>query len=381
MSDDLRSTIEAAASTAPTEVSSATAAPPVQVETPAPASTPAPVSSEGSAVVTGSESDSSVPVEARTTPRDDTPPSIEEVVGAEHSTPADKAETPEQREARHRVDRAPQSWKGDAKKLWEQLPLQVRQEVARRERDINTRLQESAQDRQKVQAITEVLTPHRDRIMASYGSPMNAIGSLLQTEAVLHGGTQMQKAQMVAQIIQNFGIDIRTLDSVLAGQPAPEHVQQQSAIEQLLEQKLAPLQQFIQAQQQREAQTRQKTAEQAAMTVEQMAADPAYPYFQDVREDMADIIELSTRKGIYISLPEAYNKAVRMNDGAYKASTVRDSVQGDQQAALDAHRAAQAAKGASVSVSGSPAMGGKQQLASSTDLRGTIAAALDGGRL
>ena len=380
MSDDLRSTIEAAASSTPStpEVSNAA---PVQVESPAPAIEAAPVSSEAKSSHSydaGSAGVSDAPADA---PRADAPKSIEEVAGAESKPVADSTETAEQKAARQRVDRAPQSWKGDAKKLWEQLPLQVRQEVARRERDMQVKLQESAQDRTRVHQMVEVMTPHRERIMASYGDPLRAVDSLLKTEAVLHGGTQMQKAQMVAQIIQGFGIDIGTLDSVLAGQPVPEQVQQQSNIEALLNQRLAPFQQFLQQQQMREAQYAQQTQQQAQTTVEQMASDARYPYFNDVRQEMADIIEMGARRGVAISLEDAYHRAVRINDGLYQASQTRESAQSSQQAALDAHRAAQAAKGASVSVSGSPVANGKHQLGNASDLRGAIAAAFDGGRL
>ena len=381
MSDDLRSTIEAAASATPSSPEVSNAPAPVQAESTPAAETPAPVSAKSAPVDTpapaGTQSD---PAAVKGGEND--LPSIEEVAGAESKPVENPAETPEQKAARQRVDRAPQSWKGDAKKLWEQLPLQVRQEVARRERDINARLQESAQDRQKVQAITEVLTPHRDRIQRMYGgNPITAINNLLQAEQMLTAAPAKQRAEFVANLIKQYDVDIVALDAALAGAPMPENIQQQSQIEQLLEQKLAPFQQFLQSQQQREMQQRQQVEQQAVMTVEQMAADSQYPYFEDVRQDMADIIELGARKGVYISLPEAYNKAVRMNDDTFRATSVREQQQGSQQAALDAHRAAQAAKGASVSVSGSPAANGKQQLGSSFDLRGTIAAALDGGRL
>lgn len=382
MSDDLRSTIEAAASSTPStpEVSHAA---PVQVESPAPAIEAAPVSSEAKSSHSddaGSAGVSDAPADA---PRADAPKSIEEAAGAESKPVADSTETVEEKAARQRVDRAPQSWKGDAKKLWEQLPLQVRQEVARRERDMQVKLQESAQDRQRVQAITEVLTPHRERIERMYGgNPITAINNLLQAEQMLTAAPAKQRAEFVANLIKQYDVDIMALDAALAGAPMPENIQQQSQIEQLLEQRLAPFQQFLQTQQQREAQQRQQVEQQAVMTVEQMAADTEqFPYFQDVREDMADIVELNARKGIYISLPEAYNKAIRMNDDTFRAASVREQHQGQQQAALDAHRAAQAAKGASVSVSGSPAANGRQQLGNASDLRGAIAAAFDGGRL
>jgi hypothetical protein len=157
-------------------------------------------------------------------------------------------------------------------------------------------------------------------------------------------------------------------------------VQQPNQFEQLLDQRLAPIQKFLQAQQQREQQQAQQVEQQAVQTVTQMADDPRFPYFQDVREEMADIIEMGARRGVAITLDDAYNKAVRMNDSTFSATTVRDSTQSATQQALAAHREAQLAKGASVSVSGSPAGVGKN-VGNPSDLRGTIASMFDGGRL
>ena len=369
---DLRAAIEAAASTPSEETTNVE---PVQVE-----SSPAPEAVENVSPDTHAESSPAAGVEADAKPASDKP-SIEEVVGESGKTVEDKNETPEQREARHRVDRAPQSWKGEAKKLWEQLPLQVRQEVARREKDMLPIMQEAATNRNKVQEVLSVITPHRGIIDQHYGgNPMEAVKTMLGVERVIRTGTATQKAQIVANMIKEFGVDIHTLDSLLVGQQPSEAIQQQSSIEALLEQKLAPFQQFIQTQQQREQEQRQQVERQVVTTVEQMAQDDRYPYFNEVRADMADIIEMGARRGVAISLEDAYTKAIRMNDGTFQASSVRDQSQGATQAALEAHRAAQAAKGASVSVTGSPTGTGKNS-GDPSNLRGLIENAFGGGRL
>lgn len=368
MSEDLRSTLEAAVvehDDAPVESAPAPAEASSPVESPTP-----PGDTEAGRVTSPSDAEPGA---------DPDKPNIEEVAGDKQV--AEKPnETPAEREARHRVDRAPQSWKGDAKKLWETLPLQIRQEVARREKDVMQVMHQAADHKSKIDAMVQVMTPHGERIRATYGDPVKAVASLLQTEAVLHSGSQAQKAQLLAHLVKQFGVDIYALDSALAGQPMPEQVQQQSTIEQLLEQKLAPFQQFLQTQQNRELQERQQSQQQAEMTVAEMSQDDRYPYFADVRQDMADIIEMNSRRGVAISLQDAYTRAVRMNDGTFQAANVRDQSQGATQAALEAHRAAQAAKGASVSVTGSPTGSGRN-VGNSSDLRGTIEAAFGGGRL
>ena len=358
MSEELRTTLENAIE----EHSE-----PVQVESsPAPeAASPAPESTPSAAPAAESVASDAKPKDA--------PPSIEEVAGDASKAVADKGETPAEREARHRVDRAPQSWKGESKKLWETLPLDVRQEVARRERDITKVMNETAQTRQQVSQMQEVFAPHMERINTVYGgNAMTAVTNLLAVERQLFNGTPQDKAQLVANMVKQFNIDIFALDAAIAGQPAPEAVVQQSNIERILEQRLAPLQQFVQSQQQREQQVRYQQEQQVTQTIEQMAVDPQYPYFDEVRDLMADIVEVNARRGIAISLPDAYTKAVRMNDDTYQASTARDSSQAATQAALQAHQQAQRAKGAAVSVSGTPGAPGTN-VGNPTDLRGTIA--------
>jgi hypothetical protein len=375
---DLRAAIEAAASTSSEETTNVE---PIQTEVDN-SVVNTPVDSSPSPVVvdkkdSGGGQETKVSNDTGSTEK----PTIEEVAGEAGKPVENKDETPEQRETRHRVDRAPQSWKGEAKKLWDQLPLQVRQEVARREKDMLPIMQEAATNRNKVQEVLSVITPHRGIIDQHYGgNPMEAVKTMLGVERVIRTGTATQKAQIVANMIKEFGVDIHTLDSLLVGQQPTEEIQQQSNIEALLEQKLAPFQQFIQTQQQREAQQRQQVEQTAVMTVQEMSQDEKYPYFNEVREDMADLIEMNARRGLYLSLDDAYNRAVRMNTGTFQAAQVRDQSQGTTQAALEAHRAAQAAKGASVSVTGSPTGTGKNS-GDPSNLRGLIENAFGGGRL
>jgi hypothetical protein len=243
-------------------------------------------------------------------------------------------------------------------------------------------MQEAAQARQQTTQLQEVFAPHMDRINSVYGgNAMQAVNNLLAVERQLFNGTAVSKAQLIANIVKQFGIDVVALDHALAGVAPPEVTQQQSNIEQLLEQRLAPIQQFVQSQQQREQQARQQEQQRVNHTIESMAVDPKFPYFEEVRQDMADIIEMGNRRGVAISLEDAYTRAVRMNDDTYQASSSRSSSQAATDAALQAHQAAQLAKGAAVSVSGNPTGVGTNH-GNPEDLRGTILAALgDTGRL
>lgn len=374
--DDLRSAIDAAVTeTEKTEVSTPTSTPAPVAAAPAPAT---PI--EGEVVSKTVEPRTNAPAAA------DKPKSIEEVANVpksdEPNTP--KEENSEPRVVDPRIDRAPASWKGDAKKLWAELPLAARQEVIRRERDTTKVMQDAAQARNQIEPIKEALAPHMDRIQQMYhGNAIQAITNLMGVERTLVSGTSQDKVQLVARMIDRFGIDIQMLDAALSNQPLPAaQPNNLSQIEQLVNQRLAPVMDFLGQQQQREQAQVRQIEQQAVHTVETMAMDPQYPYFEDVRQDMADIIEMGARRGVAISMEDAYTRAVRMNDDTFQATSARESTQQATQQALQAHQAAQKAKGAAVSVSGSPMATGTNA-GNPADLRGTIAAAFSdtGGRL
>lgn len=272
----------------------------------------------------------------------------------------------------HRVDRAPASWKKEAKGEWASVPLHIRQEVHKREMEVQKVLNETAPVRQEVQQFRETVAPYMARIQSLGATPIQAVGHLLKADYALATGTPQQKAQFIDKLLQDYGVDIAELDSAisrrLGGQPAPQQQgfdqnQINQLVQQQLQQALAPIYQQQQQEQQR-------VEQQATTTVEQMALDPKFPHFEDVRQDMADLIELNSRRGIYISLSEAYNKAVGMNS-EFSA----------MQQATQLNLRAQKAAAAAASVSGSPIGGGSQSHVTSGDLRADLEAAFGGNRI
>lgn len=275
----------------------------------------------------------------------------------------------------HRVDRAPASWKKDAKGEWNALPLQARQEIHRREMEVQRVLNETAPIRQEVQQFRETVTPFMARIQSLGVTPHQAVGELLKADYLLATGTQSQKAMFIDKLVQDYGVDIKELDAAIAkrlGGGGQQQSQQQQGfdpnqisqlVQQQLNQALAPIYQQRQQEQ-------QQIVQQAEMTIEQMALDPKYPHFESVRQDMADLMEINARRGIYISVQEAYNKATGMNP---ELSAMQQATQLNQRA--------QRAAAAAASVSGSPVGGGTQSHASEGNLRADLEAAFGGSRV
>ena len=272
-----------------------------------------------------------------------------------------------------KADRAPASWKPELREHWATLPDGVRSEIYRRESEVQRTLQETAEARKTAEAVMKTIAPYEAFIKAENSNPLQAIDNLMSTAARLRTGTAPELAQLVAGIVNQFGIGrfgnsfIELLDGALASQ-TPKVDPQQNAIEQVLNQKLAPVQQMLNQFQQAQAQQQQMVQQQAVNEVEQFLSKAEFG--NDVREDMADILEVAQRRGINMTLQDAYKKAVMMNDNVRSVLTQR--VQ--SQKAQSQTQAAQRARSAAVSVSGAAPMGGMQ--APVTDVRSAIEAAI-----
>jgi len=178
---------------------------------------------------------------------------------------------------------------------------------------------------------------------------------------------------MVAGIVNQFGVGrfgqnfIQALDSALAGQ-VPQVDPQQAALDQALNQRLAPVQQmltqFQQAQQARQQMVTQRAQSQVAQFLQRAE------FGEDVREEMADLLETAQRRGQNLSLVDAYKKACMLNDRVRTVLRGRAKSRGAQNQTAVAQRARQAA----VSVTGAAPAGALRQ--DPTDVRSAIEAAI-----
>jgi hypothetical protein len=272
------------------------------------------------------------------------------------------------------ADKAPASWKPEVREHWQTLPETVRSEIARREVEHARFMQETAEARRTADAVSQVVQPYMHFIKAEGSNPIQAIDNLMATAARLRTGTAPELATMVAEMVTQFGTDrfglqfIEMLDSALAGKQPRAADPQTSQIEQLLNQKLAPVQGMLNQFQQAQAQAQYQAQSQAQNEVAQFLSNAEFG--EDVREDMADILEAAQRRGQTMTLQQAYEKATFMNDNVRKVMQQRQMLQGSQVQT----QAAQRARAAAVSVSGAAPIGAMQQPA--TDIRSAIEAAI-----
>jgi len=361
----------------------------VETEEAKPENIPAPAVAEaapaadaptGASVAELSAVDEGTPAEVK--PESESAPAKTETEGKPTALEA-KPLTPEEKETArlHRIDRPPTSWKKEAKGEWAALPLGARQEIHKREAEINRVLAQSAPDRQLAEQFKTTVQPFMARIQSNGIDPVTAARNLFEADHRLATGHPRDRAQYMAELIVEYGISVEDLDTALAPLVNGRQAQPSGAapaggvdiaaiVQQQLNQALAPI---LQERQQAAARSQQEVEQ----TVESMALDPKYPFFEDVRMDMADLVDLSAKRGVVLSLDEAYSRAVRMNPDTYGQLERQSTVS----AATQAHQAALKAKAAASSVSGAPAGGGGQFNGGDGSLRGSIEAAFGGQRL
>lgn len=275
--------------------------------------------------------------------------------------PAQQAQQPAQ------AVKAPASWTPEARETWAQMRPEHQQEVMRREREITTTLQQTADVRRFAGEFERVIQPFMGFIAAENSTPLQAVHNMMQTAAVYRIGTAQQKAEMTASLIKNFGVDIEMLDSLLAGQQAPQRSAPQHDVQQAVQQALAPFMQQIQSQRQ---QQEQLVTREANTELETFASNPDNEFFNDVRHDMADLMQLAAQRGQVLSLSDAYRRATLAHPQIAKVLEGRQRNAAAAQQTAAAQRARNAA--ASIPNSGAPSRNDEQD--AGDDLRSALIA-------
>jgi hypothetical protein len=242
--------------------------------------------------------------------------------------------------------KAPQSWKPEMREKFAALPPEVQQEVVRREREITNALNESTEHRKASAKLREVIGPYEGMIRAEGGNVYSAISSLMQTAQALRTSPPAHKAQLVAQLVNQFGVDIGMLDQALAGQaphgqPATSQIDPRQAVREEIEN----------YRQQAEAQ-RSAAAYREAQS-ETVSFAESHEFMEDVRTRMATILEVNAREGVVVSMEEAYNEACSLHPEVSKIVRQREAAK----AASTGTSATARSKTASSSVRSSPVSG------------------------
>ena len=233
------------------------------------------------------------------------------------------------------VEKAPASWTPASREHWAAIPEGVRGEIAKRESELQRTLNETAQARQFTQNFHQSIQPYEGMFRAQGVDATTGIGNVLQTAAQLQMGTPNQRAQAVAGLINQFGVDIATLDDMLVGN-MPKTTQASPEVAQL-QQQLAEMQQFIQGQQGQQQQQVMQQQQNIQSETNKFIAENEFA--NDLRGVMADFMDVAERQGRNMTLQEAYNSAVATRPDIQEILNNRTKSSNNQRAVSGARRA------------------------------------------
>jgi hypothetical protein len=271
------------------------------------------------------------------------------------------------------ASRAPISWKPATREMWNKLPVEVQAEVIRREREVDNALRTSADSRKFMEGFQQMVAPFEMHFRAEGVNAMQAVDHMLQLGAQMRAGSPTTKANIIATLVRQHGVDINLLDQVLTAQlrggPAP----QDNPILQQLDQRLKPLTDFMAQMQGMQQQSQQRTTQQAEQTLEEFLADPANEFVADVADDMADLLDMASRRGQKMSLQDAYSRATLLHPEIAAILAQRQLTQQATQQTEAARKAQQAS--ASPASAGAPSQGGGNE--ESDDIRSAVVASVN----
>lgn len=239
-------------------------------------------------------------------------------------------------EPAHHPVKPPQAWTPAAREAFAKAPPEVQHEVAKREREIAITLQQTAEARKTAEAVTKTLAPFEGLARANGMDAMSYAGSVMQTAAALQMGAPGQRAGIIAQLINTYGVDLEAINSALQGQPA-RSAQPEVDVNRLIEQRFQAM----------EAQR----VQQENMRAAQAFIDSQPEFLGDVQEDMAEILRLDRARGGNLTPQQAYDRACKLNENVQAVLAQRKAAE----AARTAHAATARTQAAASSVRSTPA--------------------------
>lgn len=314
------------------------------------------------------------PIEPPAEPADDSTPSPDAIeppaeITAESTPPADAVEPAEA--ASGDSIKAPVDWGPAERDQWSKIPRNLQDKIMERENQTHQLMQTTADARRTHDDFGKLVQQYGSALAGVAGeTPMETVGNLFSTVANLRMGSPIQKAQIMADMIQSFGVDINTLDSALTGTAPPPEQQQNAEVERLLNERLAPFE--AQMGQQRAYAEQQHVQRQETANTEVKEFSQKAEFLQDVRHDMADFIEMADKRGQNMTMQQAYDKACALNPQIQTVLTQRAEL-----ARLNGGATSMAGKrNAASSITGRQIGGGGG--GGDQSMRDTIAAAWDG---
>lgn len=243
------------------------------------------------------------------------------------------------------VTAAPQGWSLGAKAKWAELPPDIRAEISKRETDMHRFATKDDDERKFARSMYQAVSPYEAAFRSEGVSAPQYVANVLNVAYTLRTADPFTKAQTLATLAQQFGVDLKLLAPTTDGQPQNPEI---AALRQQYSE--------LHNERQREKQERERAAQEARQREEQevqqaihtFASDPAHKYIQAVAPVMGALLQ----SGQAQTMKEAYEMAI------YARPDIRAQLQAEekakQEAAAAAARKAEEAKRKGKSIRGGP---------------------------
>lgn len=221
-----------------------------------------------------------------------------EPVATEPEAPAPEP-APEAQAPADPLTTAPSTWTAGAKAKWETIPADIRNEILKREQDVQRGFSQVDSERSFGRELRQIVQPYEAILRAGNMTPQAAIQSVLNTAYILRTSDPVTKARTLQQVAKDYGVDLNLLSPGSSPQPQP------------FEPIVSTLQQRLDQQDARwtawQTQQQQAAEQSAAGIYEAFAANPANKYFAvpAVQTHMGALMQA----GVCKTMDEAYKMA------------------------------------------------------------------------
>lgn len=274
---------------------------------------------------------------------------------------APEAVTEAPKEEKPRPQR-PSSWRKEYWGHWDQLDPNLAEYLLQREQEYAKGVSTYKTEAEKAKQLWSAIEPFSPVLQQHGISPDRWISQLGNAHMRLVYGSPEEKRVLFEQLARDYGVDLGQQPQI-----TPE-ANELNYLKQVVS-NLYYQQQDLLTRQQREAQS------QIESEIQKFVGDTEnYPYFEQVRETMAQLLE----SGVAPSLADAYSKAVRLHDDIF-AEQQQKQLQAKQEAEMREKEARLSkAKAAAVSLKSSSPTGETRSANSKKgDLRSALSDAFD----
>ena len=218
--------------------------------------------------------------------------------GSQNASESDTKAFDNNNEQEVQVKPRPSSWKKDYEEHWGKVDPTLQDYIQQREADYAKGVSTYKNQWDMAAPIVEAIRPF-EPLLRQYGvAPQQWVTQLGNAHAQLVSGTPDQKLQVFQQLANDYGINLGAVTGQQGYDP------QFSQLAQELNQIKNQWSSF---------QSQQEMIEQSQLQNEIASFRDDKPYFEDVRETMAGLLQ----SGMAHDLQSAYDKAIRLNDDVF----------------------------------------------------------------